>query len=67
MKPSRTVRIEITVDSTGRFIKVVKVIIICYLMFHIEPAFAALTIYFFMALTMSPALMAFACSAIFCS
>ena len=49
MKPSRTMRIEITVDSTGRLIKFVNVIA-----------------YFFIALTMSPALIAFACSLIFC-
>ena len=53
-------RMEITVDKTGRFINVVKVIyLITIYNLHIYD-------YFFIALTISPALMALACSSIFC-
>ena len=45
---------EITVDSTGRLMKFVKVILIYDLMIY------DLLIYFFIAPTMSPALMALA-------
>ena len=55
--PSRTMRIEITVESTGRLINVVKVIIVNYQFSIIH--------YFFIAPTMSPALIALACSLIF--